>query len=290
CRRSVSRPERSPVSRGRVIARAPSGNRAPEDLRLAVGVPATLRVVGSTYLRRLWPLLAAQAVPLAPAVLVVALLLPGMGPVLVDGTVTLTDAPDTEIFVTGIVITVVLVCVAVTAGSVAVVGCGALLGRDVPLTEAWKRSLRRLPTLLLWAALIAALTVGAWKLWSNWWPPEELLSRTGTLLLGMAVVVFLLAVSSMALVVALVEDRGPFEAVGTAWELGTERRSAPMLFAVLAVVGATLRHEHTNPGQSAAGMGRTVSICWACPTGPVTSCRTVLVTPCPVGPKVTVVS
>src|SRR5699024_9613729 len=41
-------------------------------------------------------------------------------------------------------------------------------------------------------------------------------------------------------VVALVEDRGPFEAVGTAWELGTERRSAPMLFAALAVVGATL--------------------------------------------------
>lgn len=207
---------------------------------MAVGVPATLRVVGSTYLRRLWPLLAAQAVPLAPAVLVVALLLPGMGPVLVDGTVTLTDPPDTEMFVTRIVITVVSVCVTVAAGSVAVVGCGALLGRDVPFTEAWKRSLRRLPTLLLWAVLIAALTVGTWKMWSDWWSPEEPLAQIGTLLLVMVVVVFLLAVSSMALVVALVEDRGPFEAVGTAWDLGTERRSAPMLFAVLAVVGTTL--------------------------------------------------
>src|SRR5699024_6049891 len=92
----------------------------------------------------------------------------------------------------------------------------------------------------LGAALIAALTVGTWKMWSDWWSPDEPLARTGTLLLVMVVVVFLLAVSSMALVVALVEDRGPFEAVGTAWELGTERRSAPMLFAALAVVGATL--------------------------------------------------
>src|SRR5699024_6991425 len=117
CRRSVPCPERSPVSRGRVIARAPSGKRAPEDLRLAVGVPATLRVVGSTYLRRLWPFLAAQAVPLAPAVLVVALLLPGMGPVLVDGTVTFTDAPDTEMFVTRIVITVVAACGVVAAAA-----------------------------------------------------------------------------------------------------------------------------------------------------------------------------
>src|SRR5699024_6694260 len=136
---------------------------------------------------------AAQAVPLAPAVLVVALLLPGMGPVLVVGTVTFTDAPDTKMFVTRIVITVVSVCVVGAAGWAAGGGCGALLGRDVPLTEAWQRSLRRLPTLLLWAVLIAARTVGTWKMWSVRWSPDEPLAWTGTLLLVMVVVVFLLA-------------------------------------------------------------------------------------------------
>lgn len=219
----------------------------PEDLRLPLGVPATLRAVGRTYIRRLWPLLVAITVPLAPAILLCALFIALPGYAVADGAPTYLGTPAAwQLTAWGLTAAVALVGAAVALGAGFVLAGASLLGRNVPVTTAWRTALRRLPVLLAWEGVTTALVVAAlWVVLIR--SQESEMALPVLVLLLLLPFSLLMAVWSVALSAALLEGRGLLEACRRGWEMGIACRTTHMVLvliftvvSVAAVVGAEL--------------------------------------------------
>ena len=238
-------PPKQPGSTYRRYTQDPE--RRPEDLTLPLGLLTTLRAVGRTYVRRSWPLLVAITVPLAPAILLFALFMSLPEYSVVDGSPTYMGTPDSwQVTVWVLATGMALVGTALALGSAFVLGSAALMGRDVPVTAAWRTALRRLPVLLVWEAVTATLVVAVlWVVLVR--SQESEMALPVLVLLSLPPFLLLMAVWALTLAAALLEGRVLPDACRRAWELGIECRTTHMVLALVftavslaAVVGAEL--------------------------------------------------
>lgn len=213
-----------------------AADRHPWSPRPHRGFRQVLGSVGTVYLRRLGPLLVVLSVPAVPALLMaeMVLLWSPMDTIVVNArTETLGSLKASQWVFLGAAALVGLVATPIGLGGVLLLGGGALLGRRITVTAAWRQALRRYPTILallltlmLWAALFLGLlwvTLFVWELapplvWVWLLPPA----------------LYTLPVLIVALPVALLEGHGLFLAIATAWLMGRFRRSTHLMFVALA--------------------------------------------------------
>ncbi|WP_460751974.1 hypothetical protein [Nocardiopsis oceani] len=194
----------------------------------------------TTYVRGAGALLTATIVPLLPALLAAQALLvvQSLDGTVTEGALTPSGEPRTAgLWLAAAAGVLTLVGGPVALGAGILVGGGAMLGHRVPVGPAWRRSLRRYPTVLGWAvqiSLLAVVTAVAIVY------PLLLLELPPVLVLSFGVIVGFVAIMFydpviLSLPVALIADTGLGEARRTVRRLRRNRPGVHLVFVLLAL-------------------------------------------------------